>query len=138
MGTHWTERLQKLKMYTHILLLLSRLYLSNVWHTHTHTLSLSLQIHTYTLSVTHRHVQNTWISTWRYFSSGVHHRSTQENLLHCSFTRAWQNLQQDASSDYYILWVFVCSISYTTTCKTHVPCHIAICGLSVSTLYHAV
>jgi len=46
-------------------------------------------------------------------------------LLHCSFTKAWQNLQQDASKDYYILRVFVCSISYTKACKVHVLCHIS-------------
>jgi len=38
-------------------------------------------------------------------------------LLHRGFTKAWQNLQQGASIDYYILLVFVCSISYTTACK---------------------
>ena len=80
-----TEKLQKLKMYTHILLTLGRLNLSNMWNTHTHThtlsLSLSLPIHTYTFFVTRHHEQNTWIETWRFFSSGVHHRSTQENLL---------------------------------------------------------
>ena len=82
----------------------------------------------------------TWVSCWdsKQENTSINDNSHNPNqkwqnetqlLLHCSLYKAGQNVQQFVSNNYYILWVFICSITYTA-CKAHVPCHIAIRGLS--------
>ena len=90
LAIYWVERLQELKMCIHIhLLWVGWLYASCDTHTHTHSQSILIRILWLTpMSKTQD------ISTCSYFSSGVHHGSTQGNLLLLQYSSMFLNKQE--------------------------------------------